>query len=48
LWKCGKCSATFNKPNYRYVLNVKITDNTGELWVKAFDEIGEAILGKEN
>jgi len=46
LWKCGSCSKIFDKPIYRYILNVKIRDSTDELWVKAFDEIGEKILGK--
>ena len=45
IWKCGSCSKSFNEPNYRYILNMKIKDHTAELRVKVFDEIGETIFG---
>lgn len=32
---------------HRYILNVSIMDHTGHIWVTAFNEIGEAILGKD-
>lgn len=31
----------------RYILSVSIMDHTGHIWVTAFNEVGEAILGKD-
>lgn len=44
-WRCEKCDKTMPRPIFRYVLNMTINDFTGSIWVSAFNESGETILG---
>jgi len=44
-WQCGECGERFRNPSYRYLLNMMIQDNSKQIWVKAFDEVGEIIFG---
>jgi replication factor A1 len=45
-WRCEKCDKTHEKPEYRYIMQVNISDHTGQLWVSCFDETGRLIIGK--
>lgn len=44
-WRCEKCNMSIEKPNYRYTLSVAISDETNQIWVTVFDEVGQKILG---
>ena len=45
LYKCPSCCEAISDPKARYTLSMLISDFSGELWVNAFDVIGENILG---
>jgi replication factor A1 len=45
-WRCEKCDRSFPKPNYRYILSFSVSDYTGQLWLQAFNDQAEQILGK--
>lgn len=30
---------------YRYILNISVMDHSGHIWVTAFNEVGEELLG---
>ncbi|EXJ64213.1 replication factor A1 [Cladophialophora yegresii CBS 114405] len=45
-WRCERCDKTHDKPEYRYIMSVNISDHTGQLWVSCFDETGRMIIGK--
>lgn len=44
-WRCEKCDKTFDRPEYRYVLSVNVSDYTGQLWISCFDDVGRVIMG---
>jgi replication factor A1 len=44
-WTCAKCKDTFADCVYRYVLQLKLADHTGTLWVISFDEPATCLLG---
>ncbi|KAJ9641719.1 uncharacterized protein PV06_03743 [Exophiala oligosperma] len=45
-WRCERCDKTHEKPEYRYIMSVNVSDHTGQLWVSCFDETGRMIMGK--
>lgn len=48
-WRCEKCDATFESPQWRYILSLSIGDpsnNDGGLMVTAFDREASEIVGK--
>lgn len=44
-WRCERCDTTFDRPVYRYLLNFMVTDHSGSLWMTAFNESAEKIMG---
>lgn len=44
-WRCEKCETDNEKPNWRYILTISVTDSTGQLWLTLFNEQGERLLG---
>jgi len=44
-WRCEKCQKTWPEPDYRYILSINVSDPTGAIWMSAFDEVGEKLLG---
>ncbi|GAA5931347.1 replication factor A subunit protein RFA1 [Sporobolomyces koalae] len=44
-WRCEKCETTYEAPQYRYILSLAVNDFTAQIWLSAFNEIGEQILG---
>jgi replication factor A1 len=44
-WRCERHDKTFDKPQYRYIMSVNISDHTGQLWVSCFDETGRMVVG---
>lgn len=45
VYRCERCNYTFDKCNYRYMVQVRVGDYTGEMWITAFDEGGKALFG---
>jgi replication factor A1 len=45
-WRCEKCDKSFARPNYRYILSFSVSDYSGQLWLQAFNDQAEQILGK--
>nr|D8UYN9.2 RecName: Full=Replication protein A 70 kDa DNA-binding subunit; Short=RP-A p70; AltName: Full=Replication factor A protein 1; Short=RF-A protein 1 [Tetrahymena thermophila SB210]ADB03555.2 replication protein complex A largest subunit [Tetrahymena thermophila] len=45
VWTCINCNKDFNEPDSRYILSLNISDSTDTIWVSAFDEVGQKILG---
>ena len=45
-WRCEKCQITHEKPEWRYIASVNVSDHTGQLWVTCFDEVGRILLGR--
>lgn len=44
-WVCDRCNQEFDECDYRYLLQAQIQDHTGLIWVTAFQESGEEIIG---
>ncbi|KAF2734725.1 replication protein-like protein A 70 kDa DNA-binding subunit [Polyplosphaeria fusca] len=44
-WWCEKCQTKWDKPLYRYVLQVNVSDHTGQIWLSCFDDSGRIIMG---
>lgn len=51
-WRCEKCDASFPSPQYRYlnaniryILSFSVSDHTGQMWLQAFNDTAELILG---
>lgn len=44
-WLCDRCNQEFEECDYRYLLQAQIQDHTGLIWVTAFQESGEEIIG---
>lgn len=45
LYRCEKCNYTFDKCNYRYMINLHVGDFTGQLWITLFDDHGKSLFG---
>jgi len=45
-WRCEKCDRLYPAPDYRYVLNGQIADFTGFLYISAFNEAGQLLIGE--
>lgn len=46
MWRCEKCNIVHERPQYRYILNINVSDHTGHLWVSLFDDAARIIMGK--
>ncbi|KAL0074868.1 putative replication factor-A protein 1 [Phycomyces blakesleeanus] len=45
-WRCEKCEKVFASPDWRYILTLRIADPTSQLFVNAFDDAGNVLVGK--
>jgi replication factor A1 len=45
-WRCDKCNTSLEKPEYRYMLSLKLVDHTGSQWVTCFDESAAQLINK--
>ena len=45
IYYCEGCQRGSNECDYRYMINMKIEDSTGDFWGTAFDEVATSILG---
>jgi replication factor A1 len=44
-WRCENCDKSWPRPSYRYVLQICVSDHTGQKWISAFDESARVIMG---
>lgn len=44
-WRCERCNVNHDKPKYRYIMSVNVSDHTGQMWLSCFDEVGIMIMG---
>jgi replication factor A1 len=44
-WRCEKCNMLHEKPEYRYILSINVSDHTGQLWLSCFDDAGRQVMG---
>ena len=44
-WRCEPCDATYDTPEYRYILSCNASDHTGSQWISSFDEVAKQLLG---
>lgn len=44
-WICDRCNQEFEECEFRYLLQAQIQDHTGIIWVTAFQESGEEMMG---
>lgn len=45
-WRCEKCDMQFPAPNYRYILSFTVCDPTGQIWLQAFNDDAESMIGR--
>jgi len=43
-WHCEKCEQTWEKPEYRYIISMAVSDHTGQAWLQGFHDVGEAVF----
>lgn len=44
-WMCERCDKTHQRPEYRYIMSINVSDHTGQIWLSCFDDVGKMILG---
>ena len=42
---CISCNTFYDRAKYRYILNLNVADQYESLWITAYDDIGEKIIG---
>ncbi|KAH8099587.1 replication factor-a protein [Cristinia sonorae] len=43
-WRCEKCDRSFEKPEYRYIISMAVSDYSGQAWFQGFNDLGEALF----
>jgi len=43
-WHCEKCEQTWEKPEYRYIISMAVSDHTGQAWLQGFHDVGLAVF----
>lgn len=46
-WRCEKCDTNNASPDWRYMLTISITDETGQMWLTLFNDQGKQLLGTD-
>ncbi|KAG8937310.1 Replication factor A protein 1 [Tulasnella sp. 418] len=44
-WRCEKCDRSYPQPDHRYLMAISVADHTGQLWLQAFNEVGQQVIG---
>ncbi|KAK3674603.1 Replication factor A protein 1 [Recurvomyces mirabilis] len=45
VWRCEKCEKTWDRPEYRYIMSVNVSDHTGQIWLQCFNDVGVQVMG---
>lgn len=43
-WHCEKCEKSWEKPEYRYIISMAVSDHTGQAWLQGFHDVGLAVF----
>ncbi|KAG9017925.1 Replication factor A protein 1 [Tulasnella sp. 427] len=44
-WRCEKCDRNYPEPDVRYLMTIHVADHTNQLWLQAFNDVGQSIIG---
>jgi len=44
-WRCEKCDRSYEKPEYRYIIQVATGDHTSQIWLSGFNDVGITLFG---
>ncbi|KKA31158.1 hypothetical protein TD95_005330, partial [Thielaviopsis punctulata] len=44
-WRCEKCNMSHDRPQFRYIMSINVSDHTGQLWLSCFDDVGRVVMG---
>ncbi|KAI8867369.1 replication factor-a protein [Ramicandelaber brevisporus] len=44
-WRCESCQKVYDSPEWRYIFNLNVSDESGSFWIQAFNEAGLIIFG---
>ncbi|KAJ3331210.1 Replication factor A protein 1, partial [Kappamyces sp. JEL0680] len=44
-WRCEKCDMSFPAPKMRFILAFSVSDYTGQMWLQAFNDQAQLLLG---
>ncbi|KAH9966521.1 replication factor-A protein 1 [Russula dissimulans] len=44
-WRCEKCDRSYEKPEYRYIIQAATGDHSGQLWLSGFNDVGITLFG---
>lgn len=45
-WRCERCEVNHDRPQYRYIMSIDVSDHTGHMYLSCFDESARMIMGK--
>jgi len=46
-WRCEKCDRSYEKPEYRYIVQMAVGDHSGQVWLSGFNDVGGILFGKD-
>ncbi|CAG8983163.1 hypothetical protein HYALB_00010311 [Hymenoscyphus albidus] len=44
-WRCEKCNVTHPAPQWRYMMTLSIADQSGQIYLNCFDDVGRLVMG---
>lgn len=44
-WRCDKCNVVHERPQYRYIMSIDVSDHTAREWLSCFDDSARVIMG---
>ncbi|MCJ1308938.1 Replication factor A protein 1 [Agyrium rufum] len=44
-WRCERCDKEHPKPEWRYIMQLNVSDHTGHIYLSCFDDTGRKIMG---
>lgn len=44
-WRCEKCNRSYDSFKHRLMMSVSFTDASGQVWVTAFQDVAEKMIG---
>lgn len=45
MYRCERCQKVFERCEYRYILSLQVSDESGQTWLNVFNETGVSLLG---
>jgi replication factor A1 len=44
VFRCDRCQRSYDRCEYRYILGFQVSDESGQIWLSSFNEVGELIM----